>query len=94
MNHVYILVIYSLYLHHYAFHQFLVSSSQLSKPSWDFNVSGKGVFATKDFRAGEFLLEYHGELISNEEACRREQCYPSRLGSFLFFFKLRKKELW
>lgn len=33
-----------------------------------YNISGKGVFTNKAFRAGEFLLEYPGELISKEEA--------------------------
>lgn len=51
------------------------------------------MFTNKAFRAGEFLLEYPGELISKEEAHRREKSYPLKLGSFLFFFKHRKKEL-
>ena len=34
--------------------------------------SGKGVFANKDFEEGEFLLTYHGELVTAEEGKRRE----------------------
>ena len=54
---------------------------------------GKGVFATRDFRAGDFLLEYHGELIAIEEARRREKSYPLALGSFLFFFRDKNSAL-
>ena len=33
---------------------------------------GKGVFKTEDFRQGDFLVEYAGELISIEETRKRE----------------------
>ena len=54
---------------------------------------GKGVFATKMFKKGSFLLEYKGELIS-QEGERREEEYDVSLGSFIFFFKMGRKTMW
>ncbi|XP_068692866.1 N-lysine methyltransferase KMT5A-B-like [Montipora foliosa] len=51
------------------------------------NFIGRGVFTTKEFSKGQFLLEYKGELISQDEGSSREQSYDEDLGSFLFFFK-------
>ena len=49
------------------------------------NYSGCGVFATKAFWAGDFLLEYRGELIEGAEG---EQRYKDgQKGSFLYFFE-------
>lgn len=59
-----------------------------------FVLIGKGVFTTEKRRAGAFLFEYHGELISEEEGNRRERTYPADLGSFLFFFKFGRKKYW
>jgi SET domain-containing protein len=48
-------------------------------------IQGKGVFATRKIRAGDRLIEYRGERISDEEADRR---YPfdenERHHTFLF----------
>ncbi|XP_069108879.1 uncharacterized protein [Argopecten irradians] len=52
---------------------------------------GKGVFATKHFKKGDFLMCYVGELVSNEEIQQRERKYPLRLGSFLYFITWRGK---
>lgn len=56
--------------------------------------AGKGVFAGKKFPAGSFLMEYHGELISEEEGIKREKSYPIEFGSFLLYFKSRRKIMW
>lgn len=48
---------------------------------------GRGVFTTKKFSKGDFLLEYKGELVSEDEGYQREELYEPKLGSFLFFFK-------
>ncbi|XP_071822611.1 uncharacterized protein [Apostichopus japonicus] len=48
---------------------------------------GYGVFTSRDFSQKDFLLEYRGELISSEEAVKREKTYPLSKGSFLYFFK-------
>lgn len=49
---------------------------------------GRGVISTRHFAAGEFIVEYAGELISEIEARRRESEYKKHpeLGSFMFFF--------
>ncbi|XP_069109191.1 N-lysine methyltransferase KMT5A-A-like [Argopecten irradians] len=49
---------------------------------------GKGLFATKTLKTGDFLCEYAdaGDLITEKEGKRRELKYPIKLGSFLFFF--------
>ncbi|PIK59075.1 putative histone-lysine N-methyltransferase pr-set7-like [Apostichopus japonicus] len=47
---------------------------------------GSGVFCEKRFKKGDFLLEYQGELISQEEGEHREANYPEDKGSFLYFF--------
>ncbi|KAJ8931147.1 hypothetical protein NQ314_015976, partial [Rhamnusium bicolor] len=36
---------------------------------------GRGVFATKDFLRGEFVVEYSGDLIDMNEAYKREEIY-------------------
>jgi len=50
-------------------------------------ILGRGVFATKAFYQGDFLLQYRGQLITETEANRREQEYNEELGSFLFYFQ-------
>lgn len=56
--------------------------------------AGKGVFTTRTFRHGDFLLEYKGELLSKNEACQRERQYGDSDGSFLFYFKHSGKCYW
>ncbi|XP_078320218.1 uncharacterized protein LOC111112653 [Crassostrea virginica] len=58
------------------------------------DIIGKGVFASRDFCEGEFLLEYDGEIISYLEGQRRMANYPERLGSFLYGFTFKKKKYW
>ncbi|XP_064653238.1 uncharacterized protein LOC135503564 [Lineus longissimus] len=49
---------------------------------------GWGVFATKKHLKGSFLLMYHGVLIKEDEARRREKSYDkTKKGSFMFYFK-------
>ncbi|XP_068710571.1 N-lysine methyltransferase KMT5A-A-like isoform X1 [Montipora foliosa] len=48
---------------------------------------GKGVFATREFKSGHFLLQYKGELVSAEEGERREKQYSLDFGNFLYFFQ-------
>ena len=50
---------------------------------------GKGVFANRKFARKEFVTEYQGELISTEEAEKREVRYgdePHKFGSFMYYF--------
>ena len=52
------------------------------------------MFSTKKFSKGEFLLEYKGELVSEDEGYQREESYGAELGSFLFSFKDGSQCLW
>lgn len=47
---------------------------------------GDGVFAIKDFKCGEFLLEYAGNLVSKVEGEKLQKKYSEDVGSFLFFY--------
>uniref|UniRef100_A0A7M5VDA7 SET domain-containing protein n=1 Tax=Clytia hemisphaerica TaxID=252671 RepID=A0A7M5VDA7_9CNID len=49
-------------------------------------MAGKGVFATKRFLVGDFLMEYAGERISYDEAVKRESDYEyNGIGCFIYF---------
>ncbi|KAL7267775.1 hypothetical protein RUND412_009625 [Rhizina undulata] len=48
------------------------------------SVAGFGLLMGQDVKAGEFLGEYKGEVISSEEAERRGKVYDKRGVSFLF----------
>ena len=48
---------------------------------------GFGIFASKEFSKGDFIVEYAGDSINEEEAVHREQVYEKeKQGSYLFFF--------
>jgi len=55
---------------------------------------GYGVFTTSTIEKGECLTFYTGELISEEEALRREAAYSVSDESFMYFFKYGRKLLW
>lgn len=54
-----------------------------------FEGKGRGVVATREFHKGEFVVEYAGELISLDEAKRREQFYAhdQNTGCYMYYFK-------
>jgi len=52
---------------------------------------GFGVVATRDYQKGDFLLEYVGEQITQEEGERRQRKYA---GNKMFFFSFKGKKLW
>jgi SET domain-containing protein len=54
-------------------------------------VKGRGVAATRPFPRGTAVLEYTGELVSGEEARRREMEVPS---NFLLFFRFGGVAYW
>ncbi|XP_065942405.1 uncharacterized protein [Magallana gigas] len=56
------------------------------------SIIGKGLFAEKAYRRGEFIVEYAGDLISRKEGLRREKSYPARRGSCIFFFVWNSKK--
>ena len=47
-------------------------------------ILGDGCYASKSFQKGEFLLEYRGQLITEDEAMRREKVQGNR--TWLFYF--------
>ncbi|XP_067227718.1 uncharacterized protein [Chanodichthys erythropterus] len=50
---------------------------------------GRGVFTTRAFFRGDFVLEYRGELLSSEESLDRTEHYTEAENAFLFDFQWR-----
>lgn len=59
-------------------------------------VSGFGIFTTKECKKGDFLLEYRGAIVPQQEGQKRSKRYPLHLGSFIYYFKAKgeSKPLW
>lgn len=57
---------------------------------------GRGVFAMRPFKRDEPICEYSGELISSQEAKRREELYSKNpsAGCFMYYFTFKMKRLW
>ena len=55
---------------------------------------GRGIFAGKGFRKGDFVCEYAGELIELDEAKERELEYEKdpEIGSYMYFFEYKSKK--
>lgn len=57
---------------------------------------GRGVVATKQFSRGEFVVEYHGDLIEVTDAKKRKALYaqdPST-GCYMYYFQYLSKTYW
>ena len=55
-----------------------------------------GAIATKQFSRGEFVVEYHGDLIEITDAKKREALYaqdPST-GCYMYYFQYLSKTYW
>jgi histone-lysine N-methyltransferase SETD8 len=54
---------------------------------------GRGIFATKHFMRGDFVCEYAGEMISYQDAKKREEKYAAdpSIGCYMFFFEYKSK---
>ncbi|XP_037536010.1 lysine methyltransferase 5Ab [Nematolebias whitei] len=54
---------------------------------------GRGVFAVKGFTKGEFVVEYHGDLLDLAEAKRREAEYSKdpETGCYMYYFQYQTK---
>ncbi|KAK1156394.1 N-lysine methyltransferase KMT5A-B-like [Acipenser oxyrinchus oxyrinchus] len=54
---------------------------------------GRGVFATKHFQKGEFVVEYHGDLIEFTDAKKREGMYAQdpTAGCYMYYFQYLTK---
>ena len=60
---------------------------------------GLGVIATKDFKKGDFVCEYAGELISGQDGIKREKKLlrnPQHDNSkcYMYFFMWKDKKFW
>jgi histone-lysine N-methyltransferase SETD8 len=57
---------------------------------------GRGVFASRDFQRNEFVCEYSGELISYEEAKKRETQYGenTNIGCYMYYLRCNNKKYW
>jgi len=53
--------------------------------------TGHGVFATTDISCGQFIVQYDGQLVSEEEGLKREATEPS---VFRYFFKWKNTKYW
>ncbi|KAG8597545.1 hypothetical protein GDO81_002320 [Engystomops pustulosus] len=54
---------------------------------------GRGVIATRNFQRGEYVVEYHGDLIETTDAKRREALYAqdSSTGCYMYYFQYLNK---
>lgn len=54
---------------------------------------GRGVFACKEFQKGQFVVEYHGDLVEMAEAKRRELMYAQdpTTGCYMYYFQFLNK---
>lgn len=53
-----------------------------------FIFTGYGVVTTQCFLKGDFLVDYHGDLVSAEQAAKRND------KDYLYFFQYGRKEYW
>jgi len=57
--------------------------------------AGYGVVADQEFKKGDFIVEYRGDLITSEEAARREAEYETEdMGCFMYYFVHKGKTMW
>ncbi|KAM3867496.1 lysine methyltransferase 5Ab [Diretmus argenteus] len=54
---------------------------------------GRGVFAVRGFKKGEFVVEYHGDLLQITEAKKREAKYSEdpQTGCYMYYFQYQCK---
>ncbi|KAM9393068.1 lysine methyltransferase 5Ab isoform 2-T2 [Pholidichthys leucotaenia] len=54
---------------------------------------GRGVFALKGFKKGDFVVEYHGDLLDLSEAKIREAQYAEdpQTGCYMYYFQYQSK---
>lgn len=77
----------------------VASSDWSSRPAPQIDLidgKGRGVIATKQFSRGEFVVEYHGDLIEITDAKKREALYaqdPST-GCYMYYFQYLSKTYW
>lgn len=74
-------------------HQFVVSECLQVK---HIEGKGRGVFAVSGFKKGEFVVEYHGDLVELAEAKKREAQYAEdpQTGCYMYYFQYQSKTYW
>ena len=61
----------------------------------DIENKGRGIVASKQFKKGDFVVEYKGERINLIEAKKRESNYLSvGSGCYMYYFRLADKSYW
>lgn len=57
---------------------------------------GRGVFALSGFQKGDFVVEYHGDLLEISEAKKREAQYSEdpKTGCYMYYFQYQTKTYW
>lgn len=62
----------------------------------DIEGKGKGVVTTRPFTKDELICEYSGELITYEQAKKREEKYEedSSIGCYMYYFVYKTNKLW
>lgn len=57
---------------------------------------GRGVFAVHGFKKGDFVVEYHGDLLELSEAKAREAKYAQdpQTGCYMYYFQYKSKTYW
>lgn len=61
-----------------------------------FEGKGRGVVAAKEFRKGDFVVEYSGDLVDTVEAKIREEAYAQNenAGCYMYYFKHNGIQYW
>ncbi|XP_062870043.1 N-lysine methyltransferase KMT5A-A isoform X2 [Trichomycterus rosablanca] len=54
---------------------------------------GRGVFATQSFQKGQYVVEYHGDLLLKTDAKKREAVYAQdpTMGCYMYYFQYLSK---
>ena len=50
-----------------------------------FKILGFGVFATREYKKNEFIVEYASKSVSRKEGFKLEKSYENTEGSYLYF---------
>ncbi|XP_028829163.1 N-lysine methyltransferase KMT5A-A isoform X2 [Denticeps clupeoides] len=73
--------------------ELILSGSEPGMMVQDTEGKGRGVFATQSFRKGQYVVEYHGNLLGVTEAKEREAAYAQdpTTGCYMYYFQYLSK---
>lgn len=68
----------------------------VSRQVKDIEGKGRGIFAVRDFKKGEYVVEYHGDLVLLADAKKREDRYAQdpETGCYMYYFQYHGKNYW